>query len=57
MFPEVKQNWFGFSLVGSGGSGLGGFGGPPIEGAPQNALAEPVKTPTTAEELQDDIPF
>lgn len=23
MFPEVKQNWFGFSLVGNGGSGLG----------------------------------
>jgi len=22
-FPEVKQNWFGFSLVGNGGSGLG----------------------------------
>lgn len=22
-FPEVKQNWFGFSLIGNGGSGLG----------------------------------
>jgi len=22
-FPEVKQNWFGFSMVGNGGSGLG----------------------------------
>lgn len=22
-FPEVKQNWFGFSLVGNGGTGLG----------------------------------
>lgn len=22
-FPEIKQNWFGFSLVGNGGSGLG----------------------------------
>jgi hypothetical protein len=22
-FPEVKQNWFGFSLAGNGGSGLG----------------------------------
>ena len=23
LFPEVKQNWFGFSLVGNGGRGLG----------------------------------
>ncbi|WP_421185375.1 hypothetical protein [Aeromonas enteropelogenes] len=23
MFPEVKQNWFGYSTVGNGGSGLG----------------------------------
>ncbi|WP_421699812.1 hypothetical protein [Ancylobacter sp.] len=23
MFPEVKQNWLGFSLIGNGGSGLG----------------------------------
>jgi hypothetical protein len=23
LFPEVKQNWFGFSLLGNGGSGLG----------------------------------
>ena len=23
LFPEVKQNWFGFSLTGNGGSGLG----------------------------------
>ena len=23
LFPEVKQNWFGFSLQGNGGSGLG----------------------------------
>src|SRR5690349_9177395 len=23
MFPEVKQNWLGFSLHGNGGSGLG----------------------------------
>ncbi|MBB4261417.1 MULTISPECIES: hypothetical protein [unclassified Bradyrhizobium] len=37
--------------------GFGGSGGPPIGGGPQNALAEPVKTPTTAEELQDEVPF
>lgn len=23
LFPEVKQNWFGYSKVGNGGSGLG----------------------------------
>lgn len=23
LFPEVKQNWFGYSIVGNGGSGLG----------------------------------
>lgn len=23
MFPEVKQNWFGYSKIGNGGSGLG----------------------------------
>jgi hypothetical protein len=23
MFPEVKQNWFGYSIIGNGGSGLG----------------------------------
>jgi hypothetical protein len=23
LFPEIKQNWFGFSLRGNGGSGLG----------------------------------
>ena len=23
MFPEIKQNWLGFSQVGNGGTGLG----------------------------------
>lgn len=32
-------------------------GGPPLEGGPQNLIGKPVKTPSTAEELQDDIPF
>ncbi|MCG2625605.1 hypothetical protein L6654_03130 [Bradyrhizobium sp. WYCCWR 13023] len=36
---------------------LGGSGGPPLEGRPPDLIGKPVKTPSTAEELQDDIPF
>jgi hypothetical protein len=36
---------------------LGGSGNPVLESAPQRAIGKPVRTPSTAEKLDDDIAF